>query len=114
MSYKLPSDPSKRRDALLEQLHQIPNLMRGVVYEKTRKCGRGSCHCAQGGARHLTRQLSVTVGGRTRSRYVRVGEMEQVEAMIEAYHDLWRIVEELTGVNLGLLRRKHPGGRGQR
>lgn len=112
MSHKTPSDLIKRRDALLAELHRIPNFMRGVVYEKTRKCGRASCTCARpGGARHQTRQLTVTVGGRTQTRYVRVEDLDAVSGLIAAYHELWRIVEELTDVNLGLLRGSHPGGR---
>ena len=108
MSHKAISTLKKRRHDLLEQLHRIPNLMRGVVYEKTHKCGRKSCTCASGGPKHPTRQLTVTLGGRTQTRYVRVEEMEDVERLIETYHDLWRIVEELTEVNLDLLRGGHP------
>ena len=108
MLHKSISSLKQRRDDLLEQLHRIPNLMRGVVYEKTHKCGRKSCACASGGPRHPTRQLTVTLCGRTQTRYVRVEEMEDVERLIEAYHDLWRIIEELTEVNLDLLRGGHP------
>ena len=39
----------QQRDALLARLHTLPNLMRGSVYERLRKCGRASCACAQGG-----------------------------------------------------------------
>jgi hypothetical protein len=100
----------QRRDALLARLHALPNLMRGTVYEKLRKCGRATCACARGGPKHPTRQLTVTLGGRTRTRYVRRGEREQVEALIATYHALWAIVDELTAVNLALLRGQHPGG----
>ena len=100
----------QRRDTLLARLHALPNLMRGTVYEKLRKCGRATCLCAHGGPKHPTRQLTVTLGGTTRTRYVRRGELEQVQALIATYHELWAIVEELTAVNLALLRGQHPGG----
>ena len=99
-----------RRDALLAQLHAVPNLMRGSVYARLRKCGRAACPCATGGPKHPTRQLTVTLRGRTRTRYVRQGELEHVQTLIAAYHDVWAIVEELTAVNLALLRGQHPGG----
>jgi len=99
-----------RRDALLTRLHALPNLMRGSVYERERKCGRATCPCATGGPKHPTRQLTVTLRGRTRTRYVRQGELAHVQALVAAYHDLWAIVEELTAVNLALLRGQHPGG----
>ena len=101
----------QRRDALLARLHALPNLMRGTVYERLRKCGRATCACAHGGPKHPTRQLTVTLRGRTRTRYVRRGEREVVQALIASYHALWAIVEELTAVNLALLRGRHPGGR---
>ena len=101
----------QRRDALLARLHTLPNLMRGTVYEKPRKCGRATCPCAHGGPKHPTRQLTVTLGGTTRTRYVRRDELERVQALIATYQALWAIVDELTAVNLALLRGQHPGGR---
>lgn len=99
-----------RRDGLLARLHAVPNLMRGSVYERQRKCGRAACPCARGGPKHPTRQLTVTLRGRTHTRYVRQAERAEVEALIAAYHALWTVVEELTAVNLALLRGVHPGG----
>ena len=93
----------ERRRALLGELRRTPNLMRGLVYERQRKCGRQSCACATGGPRHPGLQLNVTLGGKTRTRYVRQGERAQVETWVAAYRRLWQVVEELTAVNLALL-----------
>ena len=101
----------QQRGALLARLHALPNLMRGSLYERLRKCGRASCACAQGGPKHLTRQLTVTLGGATRSRYVRLEEMAEVRALIATYEELWAIVNDLTAVNLALLHGMPPGGR---
>ena len=98
-----------RRSALVEELRRTPNLMRGIVYERQRKCGRRSCTCARGGPRHPGLQLNVTLGGKTRTRYVRQGERTQVEAWVAAYHRLWQVVEELTAVNLALLNAEPRG-----
>ncbi len=100
----------QQRAALLARLHALPNLMRGSLYERLRKCGRASCACAQGGPRHTTRQLTVTLGGATRSRYVRLEEMARVQALLATYEELWAIVNELTAVNLALLHSEGPGG----
>ena len=99
-----------KRDALIDQLHQLPNFMRGTVYVRDRKCGRTSCACARGGPKHSTRQLVVHLKGRTQTRYVRTGEMENVQSLIAVYEQLWQIVNQVTEVNLELLRGKHPGG----
>ena len=100
----------RERDRLLVRLHALPNLMRGSVYERPRKCGRASCACAQGRPKHTTRQLTVTLRGQTHTRYVRREEVVQVQALLAAYEELWRLVDELTAVNLELLRGTHPGG----
>jgi hypothetical protein len=93
----------QKRERLLDELHHLPDLMRGKVYERGRKCGRASCTCASGGPRHPGLQLTVNLGGRTRTRYVRQGERAAVEAKVAAYQRLWELVEELTEVNLALL-----------
>jgi len=92
-----------KRKRLLAELHQLPDLMRGKVYERERKCGRAACTCASGGPRHPGLQLTVNLGGRTRTRYVRQGERAAVEAKVAAYRRLWKLVDELTQVNLALL-----------
>jgi len=98
----------KRRNALLEQLRTLPNLMRGKVYERQRRCGRKGCACyTAAGPRHPGLQLTVNHGGRTRTRFVRKAERDEVEAMVLAYQRLWRVVEELTEVNLALLQERH-------
>lgn len=99
----------ERRASLLGELRRTPNLMRGSVYERQRKCGRGSCPCATGGPRHPGLQVNVTLGGKTRTRYVRQGDRETVEALVAAYRRLWQVVTELTEVNLALLNAQ-PGG----
>jgi len=107
-------DLEQQRAALLSRVHALPNLMRGSLYERWHKCGRPGCGCAGDGPKHLTRQLTVTLGGRTQTRYVRVGEVEQVQALLAAYAELWTLVNDLTAVNLALLRGTHPGGRATR
>jgi hypothetical protein len=92
-----------RRERLLDEVHHLPDLMRGKVYERQRKCGRAACACASGGPRHPGLQLTVTLGGRTRTRYVRLGERAAVEAKLAAYRRLWELVDELTEVHLALL-----------
>ena len=104
----------QQRDALLARLHTLPNLMRGSVYKRLRKCGRASCACAQGGPKHPTRQLTVTLGGATRSRYVRLEELTQVRGLIATYEELWAIVNALTAVNLALLHGEPAAGRAPR
>jgi len=107
--YGLPMTNARRarleaeRQRLLAELRELPDLMRGKVFERERKCGRASCTCASGGPRHPGLQLTVNLQGRTRTRYVRQGERAVVEAKVAAYRRLWALVEKLTEVNLALL-----------
>jgi len=110
MSKQVVLDLERRRDALLDELRNLPNFTRGGVYEKTRKCGRATCHCATGGERHLTRMFSVILKGRTYSRYVRLEEYEEVQRQTAAYQRLWEMVGELTEINLDLLQARRAVG----
>ena len=98
----------QQRDALLGRLHALPNLMRGSLYERLRKCGRASCACATGGPKHPGRQLTVTLRGATHTRYVRLEEVVELQALIATYEELWTIVNALTAVNLALLHSAPP------
>ncbi len=103
-----------RRDALLARLRATPNLMRGRVYLRKRKCGRKSCVCAQGGPKHDGLMLSVALDGGSQNRFVRQAELAEITAMTDAYRQLWEIVQELTRVNLELIRHEKslkPSGR---
>ena len=99
---------AQQRDALLARLHALPNLMRGSLYERQRKCGRARCVCATGGPKHPGRQLTVTLRGATHTRYVRHAEVAELQALLATYADLWAIVDELTAVNLALLHSAPP------
>ena len=70
------------------------------------KCGRPSCTCDSGGPRHPGLHLTVTIGGRTRTRYVRVEERDAIEAKLASYWRVRALIEELTEVNLALLNAK--------
>ena len=101
----------QQRDTLLARLHALPNLMRGSLYERLRKCGRASCGCATGGPKHPGRQLTVTLRGATHTRYVRHEEVAKLQALLATYEELWTIVNDLTAVNLALLHSAPPSGR---
>lgn len=97
----------RRREALLRQLRTIPNLMRGTVYVRQRKCGRLGCACAASdGPRHKGWQLSVNKDGRTQSRHIRQELLAEVNELTLSYQKLWRLVEKLTEVNLLLLQER--------
>jgi hypothetical protein len=103
----------QQRDALLAQLRGLGNLMRGTVIEVGVRCGRPSCACAEG-AKHSKVHLSVNLSGRTRGCYLGREREAVVAPLIAEYQRAWRVINELTAVNLALVRGQHPGGRPRR
>ena len=103
----------QQRAALIEQVRGLGNLMRGTVIEVGVKCGRASCACADG-EKHRKVHLSVNLGGRTRGCYLGREREALVAPLIAEYQRAWRVINELTAVNLELLRGTHPGGRAPR
>ncbi len=100
----------RQRNALVEELRGLGNLMRGTVVEVGVKCGRPGCGCGQG-AKHRKVHLSLNLGGRTRGCYLGEGRAAAVAPLIAEYERAWRLINQLTAVNLALLRGTHPGGR---
>jgi hypothetical protein len=99
----------KQRDSLLAELRGLGNLMRGSIGEVGVKCGRPGCACAQG-VKHRKLHLSVNLQGRTRSCYLGRERAARVAPLIAEYERAWRLINDLTAVNLALLRGAHAGG----
>ena len=99
----------QQRDALLTELRGIGNLMRGTIGTLGVKCGRPDCHCAQG-EKHQKVHLSVNLHGRTQSCYLGHEREALVAPLIAEYARAWRLINDLTAVNLALIRGTHPGG----
>lgn len=99
----------QRRDALLAELRSLGNLMRGTIGEVGVKCGRPGCACAQG-VKHRKVHLSVNLHGRTQSCYLGHEREALVAPLITEYERAWCLINDLTAVNLALLRGTHPGG----
>jgi hypothetical protein len=92
------------RAALIDEMAGLAGLMRGSVVERYTTCARPGCGCHQGrkhGPRHF---LAVNEGGRQRQKYIRGNQLAAVRAGIGQYHRLQEIIEQLTRVNLELLR----------
>ncbi len=103
----------KRRDDLLGELHSLANLMRRSPVQTRVKCGRKGCVC-ESGEKHVKLHLPVNLHGRTHGRYVGQARKAAVAGPLREYERAWRIIGDLTKVNLELLRGEHAGGRRRR
>ena len=99
----------RRRQHLREQLRSLSTLrlMRGSLVERLRRCGRPNCACARDpAARHGGRFLTVHLDGRTQAVHVRPVDEEAVRGAIDAYQEVWKIINGLTACELADLRRQ--------
>jgi len=99
----------QQRDALIEELRGLGNLMRGTLIQAHVRCGRKGCECEQG-EKHEKVHLCLNLHGRTRTLYVGRAREESVAGLVREYQRARHIIEKLTEVNLDLLRGEHPGG----
>ena len=95
-----------QRDRLLGDIRALTrgNLMRGSVSTVGRRCGNPRCVCATEGRKHMGRYFSVNMGGKTKLAYVSAEQEPEVTKAIAAYRRLGEFVDELTEVNMKLLK----------
>jgi hypothetical protein len=83
--------------------HKKERLKREVLNNLDFLVGSVTSQGARGG-------FNLTSGekGKTRSRYIRRGQLEEVRAMIERHRKLKELLKELSGVNWELLKVREP------
>jgi len=75
---------ARERQAAEKVLLQRPPLLKGSLNEVRRTCGNPGCKCARG-EKHLCRQLSASIEGRTRTRNVPRQYAAKVKRLTENY-----------------------------
>ena len=75
-------------------------LLRGSLIQLRRKCGKPSCHCADGEP-HETPALSYSVGGTTRILTLRAQDVRTVKAALARYKEALAALdrEALAGID---------------
>lgn len=74
----------RERQAAEKVLLQRPLLLKGSFNEVQRTCGNPDCKCARG-EKHLCRQLSASIEGKTRTRNVPRQYAAKVKRLTENY-----------------------------
>lgn len=80
--------------------------MRGTMYKTYRRCGRKSCWCYKTEKSHPLTLLTLHLKGKQEALTVRKEEEREVKKMIDEYNRLWERIDELTEINLEILRRR--------
>src|SRR2546422_6878718 len=105
-----------RRRQILAKLPPLEEVLRGSVIARSLRCGKPSCHCAEGEG-HRATYLSVTLaGGRTEQISLPAELVPIVERGVAAYHAWWAAIEQLSAINRDRIRqrRQQPSAPRQR
>jgi hypothetical protein len=95
----------RQRKALLGELSRLSLLIRGSSFARFSTCSRPNCLCHRG-QRHGPRSyVAVMRDGRQKQHYVPREQVQAVRQGVEQYQHLLKIVDELTAVNLQLMRK---------
>ncbi len=113
-----PEHLLKQRTKTAERLGDVSQILRGTLLERMTRCNKSGCRCMRGEKHGPAYYVTVTYGkGKTRQIYVSKERKGVVEAWIANYYRVWKVLEEISRVNLELLRLgveagvKRPSGR---
>lgn len=99
----------QKRKQLIEELQNLtPDMLRGSLVKKYRRCGKQNCRCA-GEHGHEGYALSVSMPGRNPLMvYVSLKNKDMVMQALANYQNAQRIIEEISSINREMLAQKEP------
>jgi hypothetical protein len=104
---RIPKHPTLIRRLLNSRLKKVsaakPVLAASLVQFR-RHCGNPSCHCLQGGPKHLSQHLTFKDRGKSRSVYVPLDLVEEVHSWIDEHRRLKQLLREINQLTLALVR----------
>lgn len=95
------SELTRTRRHIQDQLAALGDLRPGSLTARYRKCGKPTCHCANEGDPGHGPSWSLTwaVEGKTRTRIIPAGAVEQTQAQIAEYRRARTLTRELFEVS---------------
>ena len=111
--YDMPSPIAQRlasrRRKLVEQLCALGPVLRASLLERYTQCGKAGCKCMRGEKHGPAYYLAVSYAkGKTRQVYVPKDLRPLAERWVRNYHHALTMLEEMSSINLELIRRKEP------
>ena len=98
-----------RRQKLLAQLSGLGPVLRASLIERFIQCGKAGCKCMRGEKHGPAYYLAVSYAkGRTRQVYVPKDLRPLAEAWVHNYHQAMNVLEEISSINLELIRLREP------
>ena len=98
-----------RRRTLVAQLSGVGPVLRASLIERFTQCGKGGCKCMHGEKHGPAYYLTVSYAkGKTRQVYVPKDLQPLAETWVRNYRHAMTVLEEISSINLELIRRKEP------
>ena len=98
-----------RRRKLVEQLSGLGPVLRASLIERFTQCGKAGCKCMHGEKHGPAYYLTVSYAkGKTRQVYVSKDLQPLAERWVRNYHQAMTVLEEISSINLELIRLKEP------
>ena len=105
----------KRREVLAAGLPSFAEIVRGSLVTRYRRCGKPSCHCAQGEGHGPAHYLVVTLQpGKTEQILLSEEMLPVAQQFLNNYKRWWAALEKVSAVNRRLLRLRVPALRESR
>ncbi len=93
-----------RRKRLMCRLGALGPWVQGSLVSTSRRCGKKSCACHRGGARHPVLYITGKENGKTVSLYVPRAMEAEVRTWAANYRKLKALLKEIDGVGKAILR----------
>jgi hypothetical protein len=109
MTNEEQQDLLERRRKAVAKLGEVSEVLRASLLERMTCCGKGACKCMAGQRHGPAYYLTVSYArGRTRQIYLTKEHRAVAETWIRNYGRVCAALEEISQVNLELLRSKAP------
>ena len=102
---------TKRRESLEQKRHRLAaslppleQVLRGSLFRRFRRCGKPSCHCAQGQGHPVVCVGVSSAEGKTVQVSVPAELVPVARAWVRNYQRLWQHIEQVSALNRELLR----------
>lgn len=100
---------ASRRRTLVAQLAALGPVLRASLLERYTQCGKPGCKCMRGEKHGPAYYLTVSYAqGKTRQVYVPKDLQPLAARWVQNYHQAITVLEEISTINLELIRRKEP------
>lgn len=95
----------RRQRSRLAQVVHTARFLRGTLHLRNVRCGKPSCHCAQGEL-HACLYLVRRQGGKLRQMFVPREWEERVRQAIENHQEMEKLIEELSDLEWKRLKQR--------